>query len=132
MLAEAKAHNLGIVTILRHWYDPDQRPANTDAENEQLARIFFDSFIDGTFKDGETAGNNHAESVDFVEDWNEYFANSQNVEEKTRFISWARSAAKIWATEYRTQTGLGHIRLILANTAIGNDIPLEVARAAVE
>jgi hypothetical protein len=132
MLAEAKAHNPGVKTILRHWYDKGQQPANTDGENEQLARIFFDSFIDGTFTDGETAGNNHAASVDFVEGWNEYFGNTQSVEEKTRFISWARAAAKVWATEYKTRAGLEHIRLILANTAIGNDIPLEVARASIE
>jgi hypothetical protein len=40
--------------------------------------------------------------------------------------------AQVWDTEYRIRPGLEHIRLILANTAVGNDIPIETAQAAVD
>lgn len=129
LLAEAKAHNPGIKTNLRHYWDR-QVPGATDEENEPRAREFLDSFIDGTFLEGETAGLNHAAATDYIEGWNEYFGNTMPIEERRRFISWARSLARVWATEYRTRPELSHIKLILANTAIGNDLPLEVARAA--
>ena len=129
MLAESKAVNPGVKTILRHWYQ-QQVPGDSFQDNKQRARDFFDSFIDDTFINGSTHGINHAAATDYVEEWNEYFGNSQTPEERERFILWAQAVAEVWTTEYRTIPGLEHIRLILANTAIGNDIPVEVARTA--
>jgi len=122
MLDEAKRHNPNLITDLRH-YVAHQHPGNTLDENIILARQFFDTFIDGTFME-------YAHNVDYIEDWNEYFGNTQSPEEKQRFIFWAMAAVRVWALEYRSRPGLGHIRLIVGNTAIGNDIPLDVAQAA--
>ena len=122
MLDEGKRVNPGLLTNLRHFYE-QQVPAGTIDENIPVARTFFNTFIDGTFM-------NYAHNVDYVEEWNEYFGNSQSQEEKQRFINWSIACAKVWAYEYRTRPGLEHIKLILANTAIGNDIPLATAQAA--
>jgi len=100
-----------------------QVPHRSLESNKQCARDFFDTFIDGTFE-------SLAHNVDYVEEWNEYFGNGMPAEERERFILWSRAVAQVWAEEYRTKPGLGHIRLILANTAVGNDIPIETARAA--
>jgi hypothetical protein len=40
--------------------------------------------------------------------------------------------AEVWANEYRTQPGLGHIRLVLCNAAIGNWIDRRFAEIAVQ
>jgi hypothetical protein len=101
-----------------------QIPDDTLEDNRQRARTFFDTFVDGTFME-------HAANVDFIEEWNEYFGNGMPAEERQRFILWAQAAAEVWSNEYRSRSGLEHIRLILANTAVGNDIPVEVAEAAV-
>jgi hypothetical protein len=100
-----------------------QVPGRTLDNNRQCARDFFDTFIDGTFE-------SLAHNVDYVEEWNEYFGNSMPAEERQRFVLWSQAVAQVWAEEYRTRPGLGHIRLILANTAVGNDIPIETAQAA--
>ena len=68
MLAESKATNLGVKTILRHWYTA-QVPGDSVADNYQRARDFFDSFIDGTFINGSTHGWNHAAATDYVEEF---------------------------------------------------------------
>lgn len=130
MLAEVKgACNPKIKTILRHYYQ-QQVPGYSLEDNMQRARDYFNSFIDGTFLDGSTHGWNHAAATDYIEGWNEYFGNGMPADERSRFISWAQAAAQVWATEYRTNPKLAHVKLILANTAVGNDIPMEVARAA--
>jgi murein DD-endopeptidase MepM/ murein hydrolase activator NlpD len=131
MLAQTKSINPNLPTILRHYYQA-QVPGDSVQDNYQRARDFFDTFIDGTFMNGETHGWNHAAATDYVEGWNEYFGNGMPPDERQNFIYWARAAAEIWATEYRTRPGMEHIRLILANTAVGNDIPIEVAQVAVQ
>jgi len=123
LLSEAKAHNSGVLTVLRHWYDGGQVFGGDESINEERARFFFDTFIDGTFEQ-------HAHNVDFVEEWNEYNATSHNPQEIAERVRWAEAVAKVWALEYRPR--FPHIRLVLANTAIGNDIPWEVARAATD
>ena len=130
MLAEGKAKNPGLRTILRHYYR-DQVPGNSIQENKQRARDFFDSFIDDTFRNGETHGLNHAAATDYIEGWNEYYGNGMPDDERQRFIMWDQASAEVWLTEYRTDPRLAHIKLIMANTAVGNDIPIEVAQAAV-
>lgn len=124
MLSEVKQVNPGLETSLRHYYQ-NQNPAATLEENKASARYFFSTFIDGTFMD-------HAHNVNYISEWNEYFANSQEHPERQRFIDWSRAAAIVWANEYRIQPDLAHIKLILADTAIGNDIPIETAQASVD
>lgn len=102
-----------------------QIPGNSPDDNLARARTFFQTFIDDTFMQ-------YAHNVDYVEEWNEYFGNNQPADEKQRFIMWSQAVAQVWTREYRTRPGLEHIRLILANTAVGNDIPVETAQAAVD
>lgn len=130
MLAQVKSINRQLQTILRHYYQ-NQVPGESLEDNRQRARDFFDSFIDDTFLYGETHGWNHAAATDYIEGWNEYFGNGMPADERQMFIYWAQAAAEVWFTEYRTRPELAHIKLILANTAVGNDIPIEVAQAAV-
>ena len=114
---EVKGINANINTCLRHWYDPGQVFGGTYAENKQRARTFFNTFIDGTFI------NQIAPHCDYIEEWNEYLANSQNQVEVNARLLWAQAAADVWLYEYRNRPELAHIRLALCNTAIGNDIP---------
>lgn len=115
MLAQTKSINRNLRTILRHFYQA-QVPGNSIQDNYQRARDFFDTFIDDTFVNGETHGWNHAAATDYVEEWNEYFGNFMPPDQRQNFIYWAQACAEIWFTEYRTRPGLGHIKLILANT----------------
>lgn len=124
LLSECKGVNPGLKTVLRHWTD-QPTPALDYEKNKEAARAFFRTFIDGTFR-------NYARQVDAIEDWNEYFANSQSEEERSRFVSWARACMDVWYNEYRRDPAYSHIRLVVANTAVGNDIPLEVAQSAVQ
>jgi hypothetical protein len=122
---EAKGINPGLVTCLRHHYDPGQVFGGTWDDNVLRARAFFASFVDGTFK------NDIAPWCDYVEEWNEYLANSQNAAEISERETWAEAAAWVWKHEYRIYHSYAHIRLVLCNTAIGNDIPagfFEIAR----
>jgi hypothetical protein len=130
----AKAINPNIKTCLRHWYDPQQVFGGTFEENKTKARVFLDTFIDGTFI------MHHAQYTDFIEDWNEYLANSQNAQEIEHRVTWARALAWVWKNEYRYRTWIHegvdygqackHIRLVLCNTAIGNWIHRDFAVVA--
>ena len=91
---------------------------------EAHARAWLNNFIDGSFK-------REAGFVDYTQEYNETLANSQSAEEKARWIALHTAMAKVWAEEYRTG-GLAHIKLILCEAAIGNDIPIEIARASVQ
>jgi hypothetical protein len=113
-----------IYTCLRHWYDPLQIFGGTYEENKQKARTFFNTFIDGTFIE------QYAQHCDFIEEWNEYLANSQNTQEVDERVRWATAAADVWKNEYRTNPRLAHIRLVLCNAAVGNWINRRFAVAA--
>jgi hypothetical protein len=115
VLRDAKAHNAGVFTVLRHWQQ-HQTFGGTVAENEQRAREFFATFIDGTFK------AQYAPHVNAIEELNEYIASSHTADETFARLTWARAAAKVWRDEYRSQPEYQHIRLILCNTAVGNDM----------
>lgn len=125
LLAEAKENNDTLQTILRHWYDHAQHFGGSYEENKTKARAFFNSFIDNTFRD-------HAKNVDYISEWNEYLANSQNAQERQERLTWVQACSSVWANEYRTQSELSHIRLILCDAAVGNDIDIGMARAAVD
>jgi murein DD-endopeptidase MepM/ murein hydrolase activator NlpD len=114
---EVKTINPNIYTCLRHWYDPRQVFGGDLLENKARARTFFQTFIDQTFI------NDIAPYCDFIEEWNEYLANSQGTIEVNERVIWAAAAAEVWQQEYRSRPELSHIRLVLCNTAVGNFIP---------
>lgn len=118
---EAKQIDPTCKTIHRH-YVAHQDPYLYAQDKNQAARDFLDTFIDGSFMID-------APNIDYICDLNEYFG-GESPEERQQKIQWAQALARVWATEYRGRQGLWHIRLVLARTAVGNDIPIEVAQAA--
>lgn len=60
---------------------------------------------------------------------NEYLANSQSEAERAIWLSWCEAVNDVWTTEYRVDPRLAHVRLVSCNTAVGNDIPWQFARA---
>lgn len=125
LLAEAKTVNPGIKTVLRHWYDQGQIFGGSYEQLKQRARQFFSTFVDDTFR-------YYASSIDAIEEWNEYLGNGQSAQERQQRIEWVRAVNDVWRYEYRTQADYAHIRLVSANTAIGNDIPVEIAKIVQE
>ena len=109
---EAKAINPSLFTVVRYVVQEQ----NPQGDFHQHARDFFAMFVDDTFR-------THAHAVDAVCEYNEYFANSQKQEERDKWIAWATAAFEVWRDDYRTQPEYAHIKLILAETAVGNDIP---------
>ena len=120
---EVKKHNRDLITIKRHFIAHQDRYLYA-SDKSQAAREFFNQFVDGTFEQ-------HAENIDMICELNEYFG-GESEEERKHKIEWAWRVAGVWATEYRTRPEYEHIRLVLARTAVGNDIPVEVAAAAAE
>ena len=120
---EAKQINPQCVTVLRHHYDTGQVFGGTWTDNLERARHFLSTFVDETFRE-------YAPYVDYIEEWNEYLANSQNSVEVADRVKWADEVAEVWQ-QYRDQSDYAHIRLVLCNTAIGNLIPQEFARSAI-
>lgn len=118
---EAKAANPHCKTWYR-WVGDQPLPASNF---EAHARAWLNQFVDGTFR--REAGN-----VDYIQEYNETFANSQDTEERRRWIALHTAMARVWHQEYRLEPELAHIRMILAETAVGNDIPVEVAAAAAQ
>ena len=89
---------------------------------EQHCRDWLNQFVDGTF---EQKTSKH---IDLLNEYNETLANSQSAEEKALWIKLHTTMAKVWAEEYRPR--FPWMRLVLCETAVGNDIPVEIARAA--
>ena len=118
---EAKAANPGIYTNVRH-HVGEQNPTG---DMNQQARNFFSSFVDDSFK-------NEAPFIDSISEFNEYFADSQGELERRRWIDWALACVDVWGNEYRTRPEYAHIELVLAETAVGNDIPWQLAKASHE
>jgi murein DD-endopeptidase MepM/ murein hydrolase activator NlpD len=123
MLSEAKAAKPGIKTDLRHWYDNNYVFGGTLAENKSRARAFYNSFIDNTFLA-------HAHNVDYIEELNEYNASSHTGQELADRVRWAQAAAEVWNFEYRNDSRLSHIRLVMCNIAVGNDLHVDFAQIA--
>lgn len=119
--AEAKQIDPSCRTIHRHFI-AHQDPYLYAQDKDAAARAYLNTFIDGSFMVD-------APYIDMTCDLNEYFG-GESPQERLQKIAWAQALARVWATEYRTRQGLGHIRLVLARTAVGNDIPIEVAQAA--
>ena len=73
-----------------------------------------------------------AHKVHFINGYNETLANSQGVSERARWIALHTAMAKVWKERFRdVEPRLAHIRLIMCETAVGNDIPVEIAAASV-
>lgn len=119
-----KAINPNINTVLRHYIGNVQPFGGTWEDNVQRARDFFATFIDGTFV------NQIAPHCDYVEEWNEYLAVSNTEQEILERLLWAEAACYVWKHDYRIQPELAHIRLIICNCAIGNDIDWRFGRIA--
>ena len=125
-LDEAKRIHPGLKTVLRHWYDGGQIFGTTDQATLRIrAREFFRTFVDGTF-------DNFAHNVDAIEEWNEYNASSHTGQDLAERVAWADAVSWVWTNEYRALAKYAHIRLVLGNTAIGNDIPWQYAQFAHE
>jgi len=122
-LSEAKSVNPNIVTILRH-YVANQVPGESYQKSRIAATNFFNTFIDGTFINGSTAGVPHRQT-DYVEDFNEYawFA-SQTPEEHMVWRGWALAALDVWYEQFWPELG---VNLCLGNIPVGNDCDLAVA-----
>lgn len=124
---EVKAHNPGAKAIFRYHDDTMQHFDNagygSDWETELwAAKDFFNRWLDETFYEW-------AESIDYCEGWNETLANSQTqLEQEDRTMA-VMAKIEVWRTDYADDPRLSHIKLILANAAVGNDIPLDMARA---
>jgi hypothetical protein len=82
------------------------------------ARAYFESFVDESF-------NQFARHIDSVSEYNEYFSDSQDENERQRWIRWATACVEVWRDEYRPR--FPWIGLVLAETAVGNNIPMELA-----
>ena len=123
-LKTAKQHNPNCITVLRHHFDSGQVFGGNWADNVIRARHFFSTFIDKTFRE------QYAQYTDYIEEFNEYLANSQNETEIADRLAWAEAAAWVWAVEYRIQPDYSHIRLVLCNAAIGNWIDWRFAEIA--
>ena len=86
ILREARQHNPNTFTILRHWQN-EQHFGGGLEENRDRARAFFQTFIDGTFR------QQYAQYVDAIEELNEYLANSQTAAEVDARVMWAEACA---------------------------------------
>lgn len=124
LLDEAKRTNPGVRTVLRHWDGGWQQFDFPDhAARREHARRFLESFVDGTFF-------NFAHNVDAIEELNEYWASSHSPAEKAVRTEWVRAACQEWNEMRLQHAELEHIRLVVGNVAVGNDITLEAAAIA--
>lgn len=121
--SEAKSVNPTIRTIKRH-YEPNQGQYWRDGINPYVgAQAWLDAFIDGTFRQ-------HAHNVNAIESLNEEVALSKPPNEVQALIAFESALCDIWYNSYAGDSFYAHIDLVLANTAIGNDIPFDIAKLA--
>jgi len=118
---ESRAVNPAVATWYRHVAD---QPLPYD-NFEQHCRDWLNQFVDATFRSSDVAPY-----IVYVQEYNETLANSQDAAEKARWIELHSTMARLWHDEYRKEPELAHIKMILCETAIGNDIPWQIAEAA--
>lgn len=128
--AETRATRPDALVYLRYVNDGMQVPGNSEAERVQRASAWFDAFIDGTFLTGSSYGIPHHQAVDVIGWWNEYYATGMPAAERVRFEMQERTAARIWMERRAADARLAHIRLAIAATAVGNEIPPATAETA--
>jgi GH25 family lysozyme M1 (1,4-beta-N-acetylmuramidase) len=125
ILRTAKQIKPTLFTIARHWNDNYQWTTDWEIA-KQLARNWFNSFIDQTFKE------QYAPYVMAVTERNEYDSHTLPPAERAMRIIWMQAASWVWNTEYKNQLqqyrpGLPPIQLVLGENAVGNDLPREAA-----
>jgi hypothetical protein len=120
-LIEAKAHNPGILGWARHVTD---QPMPT-GDYDKVAREIFARFVD--------PGAKWTHHVNLVQAWNEFYADSQQPEERRHWTQLDIACARVWDLEYRKKYAhLKDVRFVMGEAAVGNDLPLtrEYAEAA--
>ena len=112
-------------TVFRWPVENDNYDPFLNRPNKEGARDFFSRFVDGTFLELARGGAFNA-----VETLNETFGNGQDPAQRQSFIQFEIDACAVWLELQDQHPELRPIRLCLANTAIGNDIPDEIAELA--
>jgi len=123
LCAEAKAARRSVKTLYRH-YVADQEQWLQAGDKAEATRRFFSELTGGEFR-------RHAAHIDGIEELNEYVSHNAPAERLAAAIDWAVTAMRIWQEEFRSREEFSHIRLICGSVAVGNDVPIELARAAV-
>ena len=122
MFQQVKGISKDINTVLRHFDGGWQKFDFPDhASRRAHANAFLKSFVDGTFLD-------YAQYVDAIEEWNEYWASSHSASDKLKRELWVQAVCEEWSEMRNKDQRLTHIRLVVGNVAIGNDITLGAAR----
>lgn len=132
VFAEVKAINPKIYTVHRmvrgEWQLYSGQPTSGwfdwDVARD-LARDWFDGFVDGTFKE------KIARHTDAVSWHNEEWADSQNSTERAERVAATEAAVWVWNREYRPLFA-NDIQLIIGEAAPGNSMPREIASLAIE
>ena len=122
MCRDVKRVNGACKTVFRHVADGEQHPSDNYDDNIAKARHFFSTFIDGTWWQQEIW-----RYVDYIEEWNEYLANSMPDDEIPRWLSWNHAVQTVWEEYKVNYPELSNIRLVCCNTAVGNSIPVQFA-----
>lgn len=125
MARDIKAVNPGVRVVFRYWDDPNQQFDGDYSAAIKRAREFYARWCDGTFAQ-------YAQFLDAFEGWNEFIANSQNPAERLARIWSVQAKIEVWEEEYSRRPELAHLRGVFANTAVGNDIPWEIAKAVAD
>lgn len=96
-------------------------------EMKDFARTQFRRFIDGTWLD------RFAPFVDAVETWNEHTDSDmcRNPGRLRLHLLAEEAAVAVWEAEYRGRIVPDTCRLVIVNSPVGNDIPMEFYRLAV-
>ena len=114
---ETKAANPLVKVWVRHVVKQPMPTSNY----EQVARDYFKGMID-----------QHAplwRSVDYIQGWNEFYAESQKWDEKKHWVATDIAFAKVWHEEWKPI--FPHIRFITSESPVGNSIPWQVAEGAI-
>ena len=115
---EVKAKNPHVKVAVRHVVEQPMPTSNY----EQAAREYFRGMVD--------TKASLWKSVDYIQGWNEFYAESQEWEEKKHWVATDIAFAKVWYDEYRPI--FPHIRYVTSEAAVGNSIPWQVAEGAVK
>ncbi len=70
--------------------------------------------------------------VNYVQAWNEFYANDQKPVEREHWTLFDIACAKVWVEWRNRYPVLENIRFVNSEAAVGNDIPIEVAAASVQ
>ena len=122
---DLKIVNPSFNTVFRWPVPNDHYDPFLNRPNLEGARDFFSRFVDGTFLELAREG-----AFTAIETVNEVYGNGQNEDERTVFINFEYDCADVWLELQAQHPELRNIKLCLANTAIGNDIPDEIGQLA--